>query len=282
VELPLNLPEELYPSNLEAIKKEVDEIKGHNPKRAKDLSLYYKTRIDFYIPNDLKEGEKRPAILVSSILGGTMVVDHFARYYAGRGYIAVLVHRKRIYWNGGDDLSEFEDYMRAQIIRLRQAIDWLENQPEVDSQRIGAFGISYGAILHTILAAVDDRVRYHVLAMPAGPLPDVIIHCPDRAIEKLVEKAQREKGWSKDEIYEKLKEAVKTDPIYLAPYVNKEKVQVYIALFDRVVGASRSWKLWRAMNKPQLKILPFGHYGGILFLPLLQTQSYAAFKKHLK
>ena len=115
-----------------------------------------------------------------------MVVDYFAKYYAKHGFIAAIVHRKEIFWNKGEGSEQIEQYLRMSIIRIRQALDWLLSQPGVDTQRIGAFGISYGAIMHSMLAAVDDRIKYHILAMPAAPLADVIVACLDPAIKKLL------------------------------------------------------------------------------------------------
>ena len=37
----------------------------------------------------------------------------------------------------------------------------------------------------------------------------------------------------------------------------------------------------RAFDKPKLKVLPFGHYGGILVLPVLQFQTRKIFEKEL-
>ena len=281
-EIPLLLPADLIHKDPQVLKQEVAEIEKKDKKKASDLKLLYLTRIDYYIPRKLKAGQKRPAILISSILGGTMVVDHFARYYAGRGYLAALVHRKRLYWDETRDINQVEDYMRTSVIRLRQVIDWLMVQPEVDSNHMGAFGISYGAVLHTMMAAVDDRIQYHILSEPAGELGDLIIDCPDKALTKLVKKVHDLYGWSHDQIRTKLRQNIVTDPLYLAPYVPRNKVEVYVALFDRVVGAGRSLRLWKALGKPELKIIPFGHYGGILILPYLQSQSYRSFRNHFR
>lgn len=281
VEFPLHLPSDIALKDADAFKRSVEELEKTDRKTAQDRMLLYTNRIDFYIPADLKPGEKRPVILVSSILGGTMVVDHFARYYAGRGFIAALVHRKRVYWDDKQDMQQVEDYLRASIIRLRQAIDWIELQPEVDPERIGSFGISYGAILHAVLAAVEPRIRFHVLAMPAGPIADVIMDCPDKAITKLVRQVHEKYGWDHDFIYKQLQETIVTDPMIVAPYIPRERVQVYISLFDKVVGASRSWDLWRKMGKPELRLMPFGHYGGVAILPYLQSASLISFKRNL-
>ena len=280
-EIPLHLPAELSVKDPEQFRSKTEELAETDRKTANDHKLRYLNRIDFYIPRNLKPGEKRPVILISPILGGNMVVDHFAKYYAGRGYLAALVHRKRTFWEQEDGIRQIEAYLRTSVIRLREAVDWLELQPEVDADRIGAFGISYGAILHSVLAAVEPRIKYHVLAMPAAPVADVIVHCPDKAITKLMREVHEKYGWPPEEVRSKLKEELRTDPLYVAPYVDREKIQVYAALFDRVVGAGRSFQLWKALGRPELRILPFGHYGGILLLPYLEAASYSSFKKHL-
>lgn len=282
VEFPLYLPSEVQLKDPAGFKQKIETLAKTDQKTAKDLKLRYTNRIDFYIPNSMKPGEKRPVILISPILGGNMVVDRFASYYTGRGYIAALVHRKRLIWDDDEGMEQVENYLRTSIIRLRQAVDWVSIQPEVDASRIGAFGVSYGAILHAILAAVEPRIRYHVLSLPAAPIPDVLVNCPDKACIKLIKKIREKYGWSDQEIQEKFRELIKTDPVYLAPYAPRNKVLIYIAVFDRVVGARRSVYLWRKMDRPELKLLPFGHYGGILVFSLLQTQSYLALKKHLR
>jgi dienelactone hydrolase len=283
IQFPLSFPEDLQMKDLNAFRAANEELAKTDQKTAEDQKLRYMNRVDLYLPKNRKPGEKRPVILISPILGGNMVVDRFARYYAGRGYIAALVYRKRVFWDDEDEYpQQLEKYMRFSVIRLRQAIDWLETQPEVDSKRIGAFGVSYGAILHTVLAAVEPRIRYHVLAMPAGNLAELIEVCPEKSLRKLERHALEKYGCSKETLYADLKKSLKTDPIYLAPYIDRSKVQIYVALFDRVVGAKRSWALWRALGKPKVRVMPFGHYGGVLIFPYLQTQSYLAFKRHLK
>lgn len=283
VQFPLALPQDLQMKNAEAFRNQNEELAKTDKKTADDQRLRYMNRVDLYYPKKMKHGEKRPVILISPILGGNMVVDRFARYYAGRGYIAALVYRKRVFWDDEDEYPhQLEKYMRSSVIRLRQVVDFLETQPEIDKNRIGAFGVSYGAILHTVLAAVEPRIRYHVLAMPAGNLAELIEVCPEKALRKLERHVLEKYGYPREKIYADLKESLKTDPIYLAPYIDRSKIQIYVALFDRVVGAKRSWALWRALGKPEVKTMPFGHYGGVLIFPYLQTQSYLSFKKHLK
>ncbi|PIQ85405.1 MAG: hypothetical protein COV74_08815 [Candidatus Omnitrophica bacterium CG11_big_fil_rev_8_21_14_0_20_45_26] len=270
VEFPLYLPDELWTKSRTQWESEVNEIKKTNEKEAKDRSLHYTNRIDLYLPK--KRDKAKPTIVVSPILGGNMVVDVFARFFARHGFVAAIVHRKKLQFDGKQDMSQFENYMRASIIRIREAIDWLEVQPEVDSQKMAGFGISYGAILHTVLAAIEPRLKYHILAMPAGPIPDVILKCPDPGVTKVVREAERF-GWKRDQMYADLQAVMKTDPTRFAPYIDKDRVMVFLALFDRVVGMRRTYKLWKEMGRPKLKVIPLGHYGGLLIFPYLEWVS---------
>jgi acetyl esterase/lipase len=55
-------------------------------------------------------------------------------------------------------MNEAEDF--------RSAIDWLENQPGVDRERIGVWGTSFGGGIATFVAAHDLRVRACVAQAP--------------------------------------------------------------------------------------------------------------------
>ncbi len=277
VEFPLNLPQDMWIKSRSAWKQEVAEIRKTDEKEANDRSLQYTNRLDVYLP---KQNGKHPAIVISPILGGNMIVDRFAKYFARHGYVAIIVNRKKSFLDNSLDMKQVEIYLRTSVMRIRQAIDWLEMQPEVDPERIGAFGISYGAILHSIIAAIEPRIHYHILAMPAGNLPDLIVNCPDKGVKKLVTKLKKS-GWTKDKIRNELKKAIFSDPMRFAPYVPKNRTVVMVALFDRIVGAHRTFALWKVMGRPKLKLIPLGHYGGLLVFPYLEFTSLHLFSAHL-
>ena len=108
--------------------------------------------------------------------------------------------------------------------------------------------------------------------MPAGPISDLMIHCSDPGITKVVDQMEK-KGWTKEEIHTGLEKTIVTDPLKFAPYVPKDRVMVFLALFDRIVRASRTFGLWKAMDRPKLKLIPLGHYGGMLIFPYLEIVS---------
>ena len=278
VELPLILPEAAQIRPVYEWQNMNEEISKTNHEESNDLKLFYTNRLSLYLP---KKTGKRPLIVISPITGGNQVVDIFAKFFARHGYVAVIVERKKVFYDETLGPEQVEKYLRSSVIRIRQAIDWLATQPEVDPDQIGGFGISYGAVLHSVLAAVEPRIKFHILVMPAGELPDVILNCPESRIHKLVSKLEA-RGWPREKIHSELKRVIVTDPINFAPYVPKDRVVIYGAIFDRVVGGRRTIRLWKMMNRPNLKLMPFGHYGGIVALPYLLTSSLYLYQSHLK
>jgi dipeptidyl aminopeptidase/acylaminoacyl peptidase len=124
-----------------------------------------------FVPRDLKPGEKRPAVLFFH--GGSrrqmLLTWHYLSYYhntyamnqylASRGYIVLSVNyrsgtgyglnfREALNY-GATGASEFNDVLGAGL--------YMKNRPDVDPNRIGIYGGSYGGYLtaHALARASD-------------------------------------------------------------------------------------------------------------------------------
>jgi cephalosporin-C deacetylase-like acetyl esterase len=56
------------------------------------------------------------------------------------------------------------------IVDLRRAIDVLEVRPDVKTDQLAYFGVSYGAAMGGLSAEVEDRIKASVLAVGDGGL----------------------------------------------------------------------------------------------------------------
>jgi cephalosporin-C deacetylase-like acetyl esterase len=56
------------------------------------------------------------------------------------------------------------------IVDLRRAVDLLRSLPEVDAERIGYLGVSFGGAMGGLLAGVEDRIVAYLLAVGDGGL----------------------------------------------------------------------------------------------------------------
>jgi len=121
----------------------------------------------YYVPSDLLPGEPRPAIVMAHGYGAVkeMCLDLFAERFAAAGFVVLLFDFRFTGASGGFPRGRLIYY--EQHRDLRNAITWVSLQPEVDRDRIGAWGTSFsgGHVLH--LAAFDRRIRAVVAHAPA-------------------------------------------------------------------------------------------------------------------
>lgn len=101
----------------------------------------------------------------------------FARQFALRGYVTISID-----FRGFGERKDTDEWVRRpgrdgcnvaylaagyfgyhllalQIWDGMRTLDYLQTRPEVDAQRIGCLGVSFGGTMTTYLTALDDRIR---------------------------------------------------------------------------------------------------------------------------
>ncbi len=237
-------------------------------------------RVEWFVPN---VPQRCPLILVSPIRGSdTIVVDGCARVFASCGYHAAIVKRARFKFQPDGPLAQVEDSLRDAVIRHRQALDWLIEQPGVDPDRVGAFGVSYGAIITSVMAAVDPRVKVCVLDLAGGPLPGVMRASVEPGLRRNWNRSRRCHSLTDKQLYEAMGRVIRTDPVKLAPYLPRDRVFMLIARFDSSIPTRYQVRLWRALGKPRADFVPLGHYTSILMLPAHRLNVVRFFDENLE
>jgi len=225
---------------------------------------------------------RKPAILFNPILGGQYPLERgICRFLAGRGFHAALVRRKTLKLAPEHEVERIERLLRQGVIRIRQVVDWMASQERVDPHRMGSFGISMGGIASVLAAAVEPRLRSHVVALAGGSVPDILVTSPDRLLAKPRRQYLRHRRLDLKTLDALLRQQINTDPIRLAPYVDARHVLLFIALADRTIGRANALRLRRALGSPRTVFLPLGHYTAYLALPYLKYASLRFFQDRL-
>jgi hypothetical protein len=232
--------------------------------------------LDFYRP----AGTNRlPVIVVLPIIGGGYPLEkHFCSYFARQGMAAVLVRRDRLK-RTLDDLNEINDTLQQAAIDARQAIDWIETRPELDTSRIGVFGISMGGIRAAFLAPLDPRIRAAAIGLAGGDLPYIIARSREGGIVRRREPYLQKRGIDRDEFEKELRATLAGDPLTVAPSVDPNKVLLVLATFDTAVPSKKGFELREAMGKPETIIVPTGHYTALLYIPYIKSACRRFFKE---
>jgi hypothetical protein len=118
-----------------------------------------------YLPDNYQKGKKRPGIVIG--LGYTGIKEHhvpaIAPFINDAGYIVLAFDYRGF---GQSEGHRWRLIPMEQVEDIRSGIDFLIQQPEVDANKIGLFGNSFGGANVIYAAALDKRVKCVVSAVP--------------------------------------------------------------------------------------------------------------------
>lgn len=111
-----------------------------------------------HVPDDLRPGERRPAFLVLHGFGGNkesrgaiVIVEQLARW----GYVAMRFDFRGCGESGGE---HGRILCLDQVADTSNALTYMANRPDVDPQRIGLVGSSFGAAVAIYTGGADGRI----------------------------------------------------------------------------------------------------------------------------
>lgn len=153
---------------LAAEEKLVEKANGYTKYRV-EFNGIRKDRVPgfLYVPRDKQQ--KHPAVLLQYGSGGhkgTFYIVALAQQFVAKGFVVLTIDSpmkgerrpprgQRNWWSGFGERGRFQwycgDYSRA--------VDYLAKRRDVDPQRLGFGGISWGAITGITYAAHDPRIK---------------------------------------------------------------------------------------------------------------------------
>lgn len=234
--------------------------------------------LDYYRP----VGTNRPpVVLVLPIIGGGYPLErHFCSYFARQGLAAVLVRRDRL--KTPDNLGEIDGMLRQAAVDSRQALDWVETRPELDSERIGAFGVSMGGIRAAFLTPLDPRIRASIIGLAGGDLPYILAYSCEPGLSRRRRVYLKQHAITLEQFREGLKPIMVCDPLKVAPAIDPTKILLVLGICDTAVPSKKGFELRKAMGKPETIILPTGHYTALLYLPYIKASCTRFFREKLR
>jgi len=125
-----------------------------------------------YVPDDLKTGAKAPAIVMATGFTGVKeaILPDFATQFVNAGFVTMVFDYR--YFGDSEGEPRSQNFPLKLVEDCRNAITWVSDQPEVDSQRIGIWGTSYGGGLVLYVGTYDRRVKAVVSQVPFALSPE--------------------------------------------------------------------------------------------------------------
>jgi fermentation-respiration switch protein FrsA (DUF1100 family) len=121
-----------------------------------------------FVPDNLTRTDRRPGIVLCH--GFTAVKEvllpEVARRLAGLGYVTLIFDYRFLGESGGEPRRQIVPL--RQIEDIRNAVTFLQCQPEVNPERLGLLGVSLGGANVSYAAGVEERVRATVSVCGIG------------------------------------------------------------------------------------------------------------------
>ena len=116
---------------------------------------------EMLVPSGLAPGTRRPGIVLCHGFTGIreIILPEYARVFTEAGYVSLFFDYRGF---GGSEGPKWRLIPLEQIDDIRNAITFLQAQPEVDAQRVGVWGTSFGGGHAPYVAGVDGRVKVAV------------------------------------------------------------------------------------------------------------------------
>ncbi len=227
-----------------------------------------------------------PLVLVSPILGGAkddyLACRVFGRWAARWGLSSFYLHQEEDILTGDRDAFELDRLLRDNILSNRKALDLLSRRPEVNPSRLGSLGISMGALKNVVLIAVEPRLKANVLCLAGGDLPRILLESRERMVLRYLQRRKQRDAMEPQEVAEEFRRQFTAEPLLFAQFVPPEKILLFLGSFDDKVPYPTGLELHRAMGRPDLHVLPLGHYTGILAAPLAARLGFSWMKERFR
>jgi dipeptidyl aminopeptidase/acylaminoacyl peptidase len=122
---------------------------------------------DVYLPEDIKPGERRAGVVLCHGYTGVrnIYLPDNARVLAEAGYVVLNFDYKG--WGDSEGpKTRLAPYSR--VADVQAAVSFLSAHPQVDPERLGIYGTSYGGATVVFVAAIDPRVKCVVSVVGIG------------------------------------------------------------------------------------------------------------------
>jgi hypothetical protein len=121
-----------------------------------------------YVPDELAEGRKAPAIVLAHGFAAEKewILPDYAERFSRAGYVALVFDYRHFGDSEGEPRHQL--FPLEEVEDVRNAITWISDQPEVDPERIGLWGTSFGGGIVVYAATWDGRAKAVVAQVPAA------------------------------------------------------------------------------------------------------------------
>ncbi len=179
----------------------------------------------------------------------------------------------------------FEHYIIS-VTDVRQAIDWAESRTEINAEKVGVIGISFGGFISAITMGIDERIKAGAFLITGGNSQKIGYLSRKRSMRKDYNVTEEEYNHDQQVYRQYLSEVVEKgfdsvtppsrgfliDPMTFGHRLQERPVLMLNALWDEYIPREATLDLWEASGKPALNWFPGTHTTFWFWYPLIRRK----------
>ncbi|HAH33067.1 MAG TPA: hypothetical protein DCL44_12210 [Elusimicrobia bacterium] len=234
-------------------------------KTAREIKfIYYEANVE----------RERPLVLIlPPIMGATVVDRDIAELLARNGMDTIIPEMEELF-TPDKSLEEMNTVGVQAIVSLRMLTSAIlsDKTKRIDSGKVGAFGVSLGAIIAASLAGIDNNIKYAYLIVGGGNFADIATNSSQNRIVtfrnynfttdgqlRSLPKGKRINRW-----FRETREKVYSDPVYFARNAVHKKIYMVMSTNDDMIPFRDQLELWNAFGHPKYELSRLSHIGTVV------------------
>lgn len=230
-----------------------------------------------FIPIVLKDQEKVPVVFILPPMGGTNILDKGMGRTLCENRIAAFVISSNLTGLNSENLVPVSDHdhtHRRVASAIKGGMLFVKSYPEINSEKVGLFGVSLGGILGSIAYSVIPEISAASFVVNGADVPHILANSKQSEIVKLRKARKKEQGFKTDAEYEAyLNQNLELDPLHFVKLIDPNTLKMYIALNDTLVPSVDQLRYYEALGSPKsAKFYKGGHISTIITVLALSRE----------
>jgi dienelactone hydrolase len=242
-----------------------------------------------------KNADKAPLVILLHGMGDDLLIPSkfLARALAKKGIACFMMysvfHSKR----RAEPLSKrlptltpedwFESY-RISVIDTRKVVDWASQRGELNDEKIGLVGISFGGFVSSIAMGVDERIKAGIFIISGGNSAKINQRSRKGSLKYKRPETEYNRNQSlyaqylaevAERGFEEVTPASQSflvDPMTFTSYLRKRPILMLNALWDEYIPREAAQDFWKACDRPAITWYPATHAAIWLWYPFLKRK----------
>lgn len=235
---------------------------GKDPTKNEEMEVPF-----FFFENRNTHNGPRPLIvLMPPIEGLDILSKDTANYLARRGFHVIVAMVNDHIGNLERPISDIDGFLIRTTVSVRMLLDFAHERKDIiDTNSIGAYGVSLGGIRASLAYGVDDRIKAAWTAVAGGGIAKILTESSQSIVrEYREERIYREFLYDDEDFYREIKRLNKIDPLTYAHRRSRDDIYMITAQYDRAVPTATQNKLWREFDSPERSRIYGNHFVGII------------------